>query len=386
MTVIDIRDEFYKRKIEIIEVTDDYIYYAELKSDGGVDSIYILEYSCEDEQERILAYFPFEDEDYFRHYYACDGSLIILFENGGSKAWIVKIDKESGEEVLRKCVPLVGSFAYCVPVDDDNLVIYTTADEETKGLFNRCLETTNSDTIANLYDIQKGYRYFIKDFNTANLMREGVHTFKDNKGNPHMIICEPYTDEKTKESFARQAPMDHTDARDNIWSISKRKFFKGVKTGEEELDLRRVASAGNDGMVRFECISGNNIIFRAKKFSTGEEKFCSMSISSGKVVPVGDIKRDGVSEYITDSKEGKIFSVSRAQNVYLLKGEVNSSAEISYPSNVGRLEFCIEDRFIVADKTERDGEPVMTIFDSRLKTLDTFQAHCKANGSTLVLF
>lgn len=387
MTVIDIRDELYKRQIEIVEVTDEYIYYAEEKNVDGVDAIYLLEYDCTTEEEKIMAYFAFDDPSYIQHYYACGKSIIVLFENDKNKIWIVKIDKESGSEVLRKIVPLVGKFSSCVPIDDNNLIIYTKADEENRSLFNRCLETTNTDTIANLYDIEKGYRYFIKDFYTAMLIKDNMHMFSDPKGNEYMLLCDPYSDEESKEDYARESEKIDKDIRDNIWSISKKRFFKGVKSGKENLELKRIASAGIDGLVRFECISGDSIVFRAKKFSTGQEKFCAMSTVSGRVVPVSDVKkRSDESRYFTDNSSGKIYYMFKEEDLVTLRGEINSSAVITFPENIGRIEGCIGDRFIVADRSVAEDEPVLTLYDSRLKTTDTFQAHGKTNGEILVLF
>lgn len=387
MTVIDIRDELYKRQIEIIEVADDYIYYAEEKNVDGINAIYLLEYDCAEEQEKVMACFNFDDASYIQHYYACDKSIIVLFENDKNKIWIVKIDKSTGDEILRKSVPLIGRFFSCVPIDDDNLIIYTKADDESRSLFNRCLETTNTDTIANLYDIGKGYRYFIKDFYVAVLIRDNMHKFHDSKGNEYMLLCDPYSDEESKEVYAREARKIKEDIRDNIWSISKKRFFKGVKSGKEKLELKRIAGAGIDGLVRFECMSGDSIIFRAKKFSTGQEKFCAMSTVSGQVVPVSDVKKKSdVSKYFTDNSSGKIYHMFRENNSVTMRGEINSDAVITFPENIGKIEGCINDRFVVADRSVVDDEPILTLYDSRLKTLDTFQAHGKTNGEILVLF
>lgn len=387
MTVVDIRDELYKRQIEIVEVTEEHIYYAEEKNVEDIDAIYLLDYNCVEEQEKVMAYFTFDDSSYIQHYYASENSIIILFENDSSKIWIVKIDKATGSEVLRKSVPLVGKFSSCVMIDDNNLVIYTKADEESKGLFNRCLETTDSETIANLYDLERGYRYFIKDFRTARLLDEDMHRFTDSKGREYMLLCDPFSDETSKEAYAGEAKKIDKDVRDNIWSISKKRFLDGVKAGKEQLELKRIASAGIDGMVRFECISGDSIVFRAKKFSTGQETFCAMSTVSGKVVPVSAVKkRSGKVKYFTDNGSGKIYRLVAEDNLITLEGEVNSNAQITVPHSIGRIEGCIDDRFVVADNSSREEEPVLSLYDSRLNTLDTFQAHGKTKGKVLVLF
>ncbi len=387
MTVIDIRDELHERHIEIIEITDDYIYYAEKKYVNDIDAIYILQYDCAAEKEKVMAYFTFDDASYIQHYYVCKGSIIVLFENGSGKAWLVKVDKAEGCEVLRKSMPLIGSFRDCALVDDDNLIIYTEADDENRNIFKRRFETTDSKIMANLYDIKKSYRYFIKDFHTAQLARQSMYMFSDAKGSEYMLLCDPYTDERSKEIYAHEPSSGTLDIRDNIWSISKKRFLRGVKSGKEYLEPKRIASAGTDGLVRFECICGDSIVFRAKKFSTGQEKFCVMSTVNGRVTPVSDVKkRNEKSYYFTDRATGKIYHVFKEDNIITLRGEINSSAVITCPNAIGEISGCIDDRFVLADKSPTEDEPVLTLYDSRLGTTDTFQAHCRTKGNVLVLY
>ena len=90
MTVIDLRDELYKRKIEIIEITNDFIFYAEELKINGVDSVYLYSYSFSESSELLLSCFSFEDAAYIQHFYSCENSIIILFENGSGKVWVCR--------------------------------------------------------------------------------------------------------------------------------------------------------------------------------------------------------------------------------------------------------------------------------------------------------
>lgn len=387
MTVIDLRDELYERQIEIIEITDDFVYYAEELRINGVDCIYLYSYSFSDENEKIMSHFAFDDETYLQHYYPCKDSIIVLFENDSSKVWIVKIDKNTCEEVLRKSVPLIGRFSECVPVDDSNIIIYTKSNDEKKELFNRCLEETNSDTIANLYDIEKGYRYFIKDFDTARLVKNSMYTFKNSKQREYLLLCDPYADEKTKEELSKDSDKISEDIRDNIWLISQKKFLEGVKRGKEHLERRRIASAGIEGFVRFECIGNDSIIFRAKQFSTGQERFCAMSMNSGKVSPIAPVHAQNSDAcYFTDSSSGKVYYLTRDFDTVTLQGEINSRASITYPESVGRIECCIDDRFIIADNSQDSDNPIFSIYDGKLNCNDTHQSHLSAKGDKVILY
>lgn len=387
MTVIDLRDELYTRRIEIIEITDDFIYYAEELKVNDIDTVYVYGYNFAEENEQVMSYFTFDDATYLQHFYACKDSIIVLFENDGNKAWVVKIDKRTGDEVLRKTVPLIGRFADCVPIDDDNIIIYTKADEAKRELFNRCLETTNSDTMANLYDLKENRRYFVRDFHTALLIKNNMHRFSNSNGKEYMLLCDPYSDEISKEELFKDSDGIENDIRDNIWMISTQGFLNGVKNGCESLKLKRIASAGTDGMVRFECISRDNIVFRAKTFSTGYEKFCAMSTVSGEILPVANVKkRNDEACYFTDNNSGKIYYMTRDDNSITLNGEINSQARITYPGKIGNLESCIDDRFIIADNSVSYDEPILSIYDGRLNLTDTYQARAKTRGEILVFF
>lgn len=387
MTVIDLRDELYRRKIDIIEITDEFIYYAEELKINGVDTIYLYSYSFSQECERVMSYFTFDDATYLQHYYACKDSIIVLFENDTNRIWIVKVDKKTNEEVYRKKIPLIGRFFECVPIDDNNIIVYSKADSDSRELFNRCLEETNSECLANLYDLEKGYRYFIKDFKTAGLVKNSMHKFTDSKGVEQLLLCDPYCDEVEKEELSRELSKVPDDVRDNIWIISKMKFLDGVKSSREHIGLRKIASAGIEGLVRFECISGDKIIFRAKIFSHGKEQFFEMSTSSGEVKPIGEVKaRNDTSRYFTDTENGKVYYMTRDDDNIMLKGEINSAAGIMYPHSIGRIESCIDDRFVIANSSKSYSEPLMSIYDGRLNLTDTYQARVKTKGEILVFF
>lgn len=387
MTVIDLRDELYKRKIDIIEITDEFIYYAEELKINGVDTVYLYSYSFSTESERVMSYFTFDDATYLQHYYACNDSIIVLFENDTNRVWIVKVDKKSNEEVYRKKIPLIGRFFECVSIDDNNIIIYSKADSDSRELFNRCLEETNSDCLANLYDLEKGYRYFIKDFKTAVLVKNSMYKFTDSKGTEQLLLCDPYCDEAEKEELSRELSKVSDDIRDNIWIVSKARFLDAVKSSRERIPLRKIASAGAEGLVRFECISDDKIVFRAKIFAHGKEQFFQMSTVNGEVKPIGEVKsRNDTAHYFTDTQNGKVYYMTRDDESITLKGEINSNAMITYPYNIGRIESCIDDRFVIANSSKSYSEPSMSIYDGRLNLTDTYQARVKTKGEILVFF
>lgn len=387
MNVIDLRDALYERRIEIIEITDSVVYYAEEIGVGDEERIYIYSYDNELDEERVISEFTLENNDFIQHFYICGGSIIILFENDGSSAWIVKIDKLSGVQQIRRKISLVGKFFECVPIDENNLMIYTRADEENRTLFNRCFETTNSETMANLYDIEKGYRYFVKDFKTAALIENGTYSFVTAKGEEKLILCDPYCGEEEKEELVRILSAQSADIsdelRDNIWLVSKQKLLAAVRSGSESISLRRAASAGLEGTVRFECICGDRIIFRAKVYRSQLEQFFEMSALNGKITPLRGVRSDG-GRYYTDSVCGKIYYIENLDDGIKIEGEIGSAADIICPDDVGDMLSCIDDRYVIA--TRSLGVPITKIYDSRLGITDTFEARAGIRGTTVVLY
>lgn len=388
MTVIDLREKLFNRRIEIIEITDCCVYYAEELQLNDIDTVYIYCYDFSLRTENIISYFSFEDDTYLQHYYTCKESIIVLFENDGNRVWIVKIDKSANNEVLRKKVPLIGKYFDCVLIDDNNIIIYSKADNEYREIFDRCLEETGADMLANLYDLRMSYRYFIRDFKTAVLVKNNMHKFTDSKGILRMILCDPYCEsEIEKEKLSNTPGGVIEDIRDNISEISVNKFLDEVRSDREKISLKRIASAGAEGFVRYECVCGGSIIFRAKIFTTGREQFLSMSTDSGDVKPICRVKeKNDAARYFTDTDSGKIYYTTRDGENITLSGEINSSAKITYPYTVGRLISCIDDRFVIADSSTSYDNPQTSVYDGRLDLTDTYQARAKVKNDILVLY
>ncbi len=389
MNVIDLRDELYKRQIEIIEINEDCIYYDEELSVDGEARIYIYCYDLADEQERVLAFFALGGSGFERRFYPCGDSIIMLFENGTDSAWVIRTDKQTGAETLRRKISLIGKFSDCVVIDGSSIVIYTTEDDENRELFLRCKKATNSDTIANMYDLERGWRYFIKDFKTAALLRNCMQRFRSANGDDKLLLCDPYCGESEKEELVRALSKQFSavgdELRDNIWIISQNKLLDAIRSRTENISLRRIASAGLEGTVRFECISGSSVIFRAKLYKTQLEQFFEMSTESGKVKPLREVReRNGDAAYFTDNENGEVYYLTRSGGRIRLEGEIGSSADITYPEKIGEIESCVDGRYIIAEKPS--DEPTTAIYDSRLHITDTFQAKARVKGETVVLY
>lgn len=67
MKVVDIRNVFEKRRIQLFYVDDDFIYYAEEKLQGELSNLYILEYNRDTRRERLVTNYTLEDSSFVQH-------------------------------------------------------------------------------------------------------------------------------------------------------------------------------------------------------------------------------------------------------------------------------------------------------------------------------
>ena len=370
----------YKRRIDVIEIDDGVIYYAEELKTRGADSVCIYGYSFDENAEQLMSCFVFDDAGYYQHYYTGKNSIIVLFENSGSTVWIVKIDKKTSGEVYRKRIPLIGSFCDCVVIDDDNVLIYTKADKEHKDMFNRCLEATNCSIIANLYDLSRNERYFVRDFETAMLIRNNMQTFFAN-GEEWMLLNDSFGNSEEKQHILQKLGSAENELEESIRVISKNAFLSAIRKKESDTKPKKIVTAGSKGSVQLECISGDNVLIRARSFVHNAESYCSVPKFGGKITNILDINGE---TFFTDSDEGKVYTISNVGDEIELTGRINSDLHISYPHNIGKLLRCIEDRYVICE-TKGDKEFV-TVYDSELDLKDVYQAAAVIKGSVLVLY
>ena len=101
MTVVDIRSFFTLRNVELIEVNEDFIYYAEEKNEEGHNNLFLLEYNRATRRERVITHYSLEDPTFVQHIYSFANSIVLLLENGGNQVWAFRVDKETGQETVR---------------------------------------------------------------------------------------------------------------------------------------------------------------------------------------------------------------------------------------------------------------------------------------------
>ena len=94
MVVVDIRNVFAVRNVEIIEINDDFIYYAEEKKEEGHNNLFLLEYNRVSKRERVVTIIPWM---ILRLCSIFSAFLIVLcccWKTAGDSVWVFRVDNE----------------------------------------------------------------------------------------------------------------------------------------------------------------------------------------------------------------------------------------------------------------------------------------------------
>ena len=85
------------------------------------------------------------------------------------------------------------------------------------------------------------------------------------------------------------------------------------------------------------------------------------------------------------------FKLNHAIIKIYVKGIVNSCANLNYDNSIGEFMTCIENRFVVTQRTIYSEESQNTftyyyIYDSELDKSESYECKCHVYGDTLVLY
>lgn len=368
MTVIDLRELLSKRDVKILSVDSDCIYYTERFSVNNADTIYFYSYDLFENSERLISYVTLKESASKPYFFVTERSIIAVFGDSLSRVLIVRLDKRTKGESFNKAVPIIGTFSSCVMLDDNNIIIYSTSNPAYKDVFDRCFEETGSDIMANMYDLDHSYRYFLRDFRTASLIKNGMRIFTDCRDKQRVLLGGDETCEK-------------------IYQISLNDLADGIRSGCERIRLKCIASAGDKGLVSLEYAGTRGIVFSAMSHKTDEGWFVGMSPSGGNVRLLRPKKRkDGISRYFTDEQSNSIFYMTPDGERISVRGEIGSHAKLSYPFDIGQFIGCTDDRYILADGTSDEGSSALVVYDSERGTKERYDARFSVERGNVVVY
>ena len=376
MTVIDMRNFFHDCDVELIEINDEVIYYAEEKVEEGHNSLFLLEYNRAEQQERIVANYILNDEAYNQHYFAFENDIIVLMENGKSLAWILRIDKKTGKEKNFEQINFIGNFLQCKALSQDHILVLTEENMEHRKLFTEYRSLTGLKHIAYLYDMEeKEYHYIPYKI----------------KGETQLLILQPYGTEREKEHCFKNKCWLGEDVCDKVWTCDLESLIYAARC-EKEILMEVLFTADSNGMIRYIGMDGENMYFKAKHFPWNDLRLCAVEKETGKrfvVSPLTLKEGEREAEFWIDTVNMRGFHITKKEEELEIKGFLNSYLKAVYPKDSGRFITCVDDRFILEkyEAQSDQGEFCFTnIYDTRTNQKQSYESRCKVKGNIVVLY
>ena len=101
MTVVDIRNIFSERNIELFHVDSSYIYYAEEKNTNGKNELFILEYDRSTRHERLITNYTLEDPTFVEHIFFFFFTIILILDIVMNSLWLIDLFQIDCSELNR---------------------------------------------------------------------------------------------------------------------------------------------------------------------------------------------------------------------------------------------------------------------------------------------
>ena len=392
MVQIDIRNVFSSRRVELIEVGEDTVYYAEEKSEEGHNNLFFLEYNRHTSCERVVTTYSLDNLTYMQHIFPFDDSIVLLLENGSNMVWLYQINKQTGEETAKMAVRCIGNFGGCKALSQDCVLLYTVESPEFHALFQEYQKVTGNRRIAYLLDLKQQATYFVKSPLVGRLSWEDYRMYSY-EGEKRVLLLDPYGDEAFKYRCYQEARWISKEVCDYIWTMPLAEFIDHLKRGSQELPAKLVLSAGTEGMVRFVAMDGNKLYLKVKHFPSGGERICSYCLSDGKIQVIASLHEPGKAGkyYRLDERNAKMYELTPGGDSVQVKGIVNSSLSASYRPELGDFIGSLDDRYLLCRKTLQEESSVTayeyyTLLDSKDQSEESFECSCAIFGNTLLLY
>ena len=391
MTVADIRNIVTDSNVEIIEISDTMIYYAEEKNEEGHNSLFILEYNRITRSERVIANYFLNNPAFVQHYFSFPDMIIVVMENGSGVVWVMRLEKATGRERNMAQIHFVGDYSSCTALDESHVVFFTVENETDHELFRTYQKLTGLNKVVYLYDLEQEKYFYIKDKRACSLGAENLVTY-DVDGEKQLLILQPYGDEQEKERCYRNARWLGDNVSDRVWKCPLIDFFVAVKSGENKLPLGLCLSAGTDGLVRYAGMDSRNLYFRIKYYPTNDQRICAVEKRSGKksvvaALNLGPDEQDA--HFVIDTSAARIYRVREMEDGLCIDGVLNSSIHTKYSHELGEFVSCVEDRILIARYVTSDENgpfEISSIYDSQTGEQKSFDGRCAVKGNTVVLY
>lgn len=390
MTIVDMRNFFTDCEVHLIEINNDHIYYAEQKEEEGHDSLFVLEYDRRTQTERVIANYILSNPSGQRYYFAFETDLIMVLPRDGHRAWILRIDKQSGKEKNRKELHLFGDLADCMAPDPEHLLLFTVPNQEHKPLFDKYQELTGFPQIVYLYDLHSDTYVYLKDPRFCYAAGHQIVPFQ-HRGEPWLLLLMPFGSEGEKESFFQKKDSLEYEISDFIWTCPLRRFLRDARQGRQ-VSMTPLFQSSTDGLIRYAGMDQDNLYFRARHFPSEDQRICMVNRDTWHkdvAIMLNLLENEDPADFLIDTSGGQVFRVSRRDGLCEIQGVLNSNVRGSYADDLGDFVACVEDRFLVARYVLSDGQDSFEfhfIFDVLTQEKRSFECRCAVHQDTIVLY
>lgn len=391
MTVVDIRNVVTDSNVELIEISDSTIYYAEEKVEEGHHNLFLLEYDRETKTERILTNVFLSDPTLVLHFFSFQNDILAVMEGGGSFLKLLRVDKRSGEEKNQEEIHFIGDFAGCKALDESRVIFYTNENEEHRNLFREYRGLTGFDHVTYVYDLDERRYYYVKDGRICGLLAENLITF-DLNGQPQLLAMQAYGSEEEKLLCYGEQKWMGSAIDDNVWLCPLIDFLVAVKTAESHLPLERIFSIGTEGMVRYLGMDEQSIYFKAGYFPHHDTRICAVDKASGKkriIASLNLTEEEQNVRFIFDAASAQGYRLTELADSLRIDGVLNSQVHGEFSQDLGDFAACIQDRYLVARyvlEDETDRFTFHSIYDLETKQQQSYECRCAIHGDTVVLY
>lgn len=391
MKVVDLRNLFLNSNVSLIEFNEEKIYYAEEKAEEGHNSLFLLEYNLKTRRERIIADYFLTNPAYVQHFFSFPEDLVIVMESGESTAWILRVDKNTGEEKNMARLNFVGAFAECRALDESHVLLYTSVNERHRKLFQEYRELTGFSRVAYLYDLDEGRYYYLRDPRVCRADTASLIPY-DLNGERQILVLQPHGSEEEKRNCFRNRRWLGDNVNDNVWLCPLLDFVVSAKAGEKSIPLELILSAGTDGLVRYAGMDAGNLYFRAQYFPTGDQRLCAYDKQNGRKTVAATLslgKDEEDAQFSIDPQGGRAYRIVEKDGFFEVTGVMNSTVHTKYPDDLGRFVTCVDDRFIIAQYILSDGKDSFefnSVFDAQTGKQKSYECRCAVKSGTVVLY
>ena len=387
MKIVDLRSTLVTCNDRLIEISGEHIYYAEEKNMEGHQNLFLLAYNREEHSERVLADYRVTRPDYVMHYFPFEDHILVVMEDGGSEAWLLKLDKHTGKEQRLVQAHFAGSFVDCCALDADHVVLYAKASRRDASLFREYRRHTGFTQAACLYDLEKDCCWSIQDPRICAGAR--LLPFSGG-GERKLLVTQPYGTEEEKRKAYRDRRWVGEHIEDRVWLCTVDEFTEAVEQERPAAPMVRILQSGTDGMVRFAGEDSDSLYFRALYFPTDDQHILSVSKHTGKKQDAAQLNlspEEADARFLSDN--GHFLKLTATENDKVhVKGILNSTIDATYSRELGELISCMDDRYLIFRDTmsdETDSIIFYSIYDIKTGKTQEFEGSCAIQENVLVL-